>query len=258
MSKSLGNIVDPMPLIEKYGADAVRLWGASETKLGGNYRFSEDRVEGARKFITKLWNVARFISMFPQEKNINELCYLDRLIIYETNNLIEICKGSYEELDFFEAANRIRSFIWNIFAPHYIELVKGRAYNVDNKFSEYEQHSAWHTLHYILKVVLLLLHPITPFITDYIWRQLYDEKGIYEEKFPSITMVELGEVSFKEVMELDYRIWKHKQDNGMPIKSELKRIILHPKFKVIAKELQTCHNIREIEYDESVSLITFD
>jgi len=67
MSKSLGNIIDPLPLIEKYGADAIRLWGASEARLGHNYRFSEERLRGARKFITKLWNVARFVSSFPQE-----------------------------------------------------------------------------------------------------------------------------------------------------------------------------------------------
>ncbi len=255
MSKSLGNIVDPMPLIEKYGADAVRLWGASETKLGGNYRFSEDRVDGARKFITKLWNVARFISMFPEENKINELCYLDRLIIHETNNLIEVCRKSYEELDFFEAANRIRSFIWNVFAPHYIELVKNRAYNINNKFTEQEQLSAWYTLHHVLKVILLLLHPITPFITDYIWRQLYNEKGIYQEQFPSLSKVKIGDVNLKDIMELDYRIWKYKQDNGIPIKGALDSITLHPKFKVIARELQTCHNIKEINYNESIDLL---
>ncbi|RLG59750.1 valine--tRNA ligase, partial [Candidatus Geothermarchaeota archaeon] len=105
MHKHLGNIVYPLPIIEKYGADAFRLWAASETKLGYNYQFNEEKVRGAKKFINKLWNISRFISSFPYVKdneiNIEELTKIDKEILSLLNSLIDQAEEEYSHLDTF-------------------------------------------------------------------------------------------------------------------------------------------------------------
>ena len=90
MHKSKGNIVYPESMFQKYGADAFRLWSASESRLGSNYRFSEDRVKSASLFITKLWNVARFISSFPIVTDNYELSALDKMILAHLNDVRSI------------------------------------------------------------------------------------------------------------------------------------------------------------------------
>jgi len=254
MSKSLGNVIDPIPLIKKYGADAIRLWGASEAKLGSNYMFSEERLRGARKFLTKLWNIARFVSMFPYVE-VNELYPSDAALLAKVNELIVSCEVSYEKMDFFEPANKIRSFVWNIFASHYIEFVKARAYNTAGYFSEAEQKSAWYTLHTTLKAILLLLHPITPFITDYIWRKLYNAEGIFKEQFPEKISLKDVKVLFEDIMQINNVIWKYKSSNHLTLKDPIEKIRLHPKFETIEGDIRMCHNIRKITYDENVEIL---
>ena len=123
MSKSKGNIVDPLPLIEKYGADAIRLWGASEASHGSDYRFSEQRVLGAAKFLVKLLNVARLISAFPVVGEEPELLPADKWILGLTYQLVEECMDGYKEFNFFIPATKVRSFVWRVFAPHYLSLI---------------------------------------------------------------------------------------------------------------------------------------
>lgn len=255
MSKSLGNIVDPLPLIKKYGADAVRLWGASETKLGGNYRFSEARIRGARKFITKLWNIARFISMFPKIDNHDKYYILDKIIMKEFNELIDKCEKSYKSLDFFEVSLKIRSFIWNVYAPHYLELTKSRAYNHDSIYSKDEQKSAWYTLHETLKRLLLLLHPIIPFVTDYIWRQIYNQEGIIKEKIADKFKIKEIGLTMNEIIKINNIIWKYKHDKGLKLKEPIEKIIINPKYKSIATDLKSLHQIKHIEYSNNIENI---
>lgn len=114
MHKSKGNVVYPDPIFRQYGVDAFRLWGASEARLGSDYRFSEERLNGASKFITKLWNIARFISSFPQAEKPYRLADLDRMILAELNRLIEECKCGYDQMDFFIPSTAIRDFAWNV------------------------------------------------------------------------------------------------------------------------------------------------
>lgn len=259
MSKSLGNIVDPLPLIEKYGADAIRLWGASAAKLGSNYRFSESKLSGARKFITKLWNIARFVSMFPYEnrKNTNILYMTDIAFLEKLNELIQLCKQTYDHLDFFEPANNIRSFVWNLFASHYIEFTKARAYNSSKYFDEDEQKSAWYTLHTTLRTILLLLHPITPYVTDFIWRKLYSKNGIVNEHFPKLLTISRPQINFEEIMQINNAIWKYKNENKISLRESIDTIYMNPKFKIIEKDIKMCHHINKIIYRENIKLIDF-
>jgi len=106
-------------------ADAVRIFVASETNPGDDFRINEAKIGGSAKFITKLWNVARFISSF-EEPEAGKLLPADEWILAELNRLIQVSRGAYEDLNLFVPSNRSREFLWNLFAPHYVEMVKGR------------------------------------------------------------------------------------------------------------------------------------
>ncbi len=242
MSKSKGNIVDPLPLIEKYGADAIRLWGASEASHGSDYRFSEQRVLGAAKFLVKLLNVARLISAFPVVGEEPELLPADKWILGLTYQLVEECMDGYKEFNFFIPATKVRSFVWRVFAPHYLEMVKARCYG-GKGFTEKEQKAAWYTLHTVLKVVLRLLAPICPFITDYIWRAIYGgsvHKQLFPEKEESwkTDLVNLTE----KLIEFNEEVWKKKKEMKLSLKDPIK-IGIPEELKVFEKDLKAMHNI---------------
>jgi len=255
MHKHLGNVVYPIPIIERYGADAFRFWAASETKLGYNYQFNEEKVKGARKFINKLWNISRFISSFPVLDNdfdIDALMPLDKEIIIELNDIIRLAREEYSKLDTFYTANKIRSFTWNIFASHYLELVKSRAYNREGFFTDDEQRAAWYTLHKVLKNILLILHPIAPFVTDYIWRQLYNKNGILDEAFPREIDVSVERRCLNDIIKLNSKIWKSKEDRGLSLKSPIKKVILPWYLKEYMKDIKILHKIEEIELSKDI------
>ncbi len=240
MSKSKGNVVDPIPILEKYGGDIFRFWNAAEASLGSDFRYSDDRIEGSRKFLTKLWNISRFISMFPEPKRA-ELTTTDKWILSELNELIKRCMKGYDGFDFFIPANAIREFTWNLFAPHYIEMIKSRAYG--EGFNEKEQESAWHTLHLVLKNLLKLFAPIAPYITDYVWRELYGKKSIHEESFPRPEWKYGLEKLTEQISGFNTKIWKIKKDSGMSLKAEIK-IKIPKSLDEFQKDLIRMHNIR--------------
>ncbi|MFH1308319.1 MAG: valine--tRNA ligase [archaeon] len=236
MSKSKGNVVDPIPIIEKYGGDAFRFWAASEAALGSDFRCSEARIEVASKFLSKFWNVARFISSFKEEKKPAKLEELDKWIVSELENLAAECEKGYSEFNFFIPSNAIRNFVWNLFASNYLELVKSRAYSNDK--------SALYTLHYCLRSVLILLSPITPFMCDYISEELYG-KDINSEKFFKNKFKEIQET--KELVELNSLVWKEKKDKGLSLKSEIKSLHIPKSLVKFKSDLIKAHNCREIK-----------
>jgi valyl-tRNA synthetase len=240
MSKSKGNVVDPIPVLEKYGADIFRFWNAAESGLGSDFRYSEDRIEGSSKFLTKLWNISRFISMFPQPTKA-ELTHTDKWILSELNELVKNCKKGYDDFDFFIPANAIREFTWNLFASHYIEMVKTRAYG--EGFNKKEQEAAWHTLHSVLKTLLKLFAPIAPYITDYVWRELYEKESIHLEYLPESEWKFGLEKLTEKIVDFDNKIWKEKKDKGLSLKTEIETEI--PKdLKFFEKDLKRMHNLK--------------
>jgi len=256
MSKSLGNIVHPNKVFEKFGADAFRLWSASETRLGFDYRYSEKKVEAAKKFLTKLWNIARFVSMFPfvEEFDFNDLCELDKQIIAELNKVILLANEEYSKLDFFMTINELRNFVWNKFASHYIELIKQRAYNSDGLFSDQEQRGAWFTLHYVLRNILLIMHPVTPFITDYLWRKLYRNRNIVLERFPEPLDIKVKEYLLEDVMLFNSIVWKSKKEAGISLKDPVNKVITSLKLADIEKDLKAAHKIKNLEFRDDVNI----
>jgi valyl-tRNA synthetase len=246
MHKSKGNVIYPDEYIEKYGADAFRFWAASEAKLGSNYRFSEDRIKAARLFLTKLWNISRFISSFEYVDEKPELCLLDRLALGELKKVMEEAKKDFDSLDFYGPANLLRNYIWNFFADHYLEAVKPRAYMAG---SREEALSAWYTLHRVLRTCLITLSPVIPFITDYLFRNMYGEP-VMNQPFPNLDDIELVDGELATLfMNLNSAVWKLKKRLNVPLNESINyRVYLPEKFKGLGPDLVRMHKV-EVSYE---------
>jgi valyl-tRNA synthetase len=218
MHKSRGNVVEPEPILEKYGADAFRFWNASEAAQGSDFRCSEARIIGAHKFLTKLWNLSRFISSFPQVRKA-KLAPSDKWILSELTKLISNCAKGYRDFNFFIPATGIRDFVWETFASHYVEMVKPRAYG--QGFSREQQKAAWYTLHTVLQNVLLLLAPLTPFITDHVWTQLYSKHGIHAQGFRKSTWPKTHLRYTESILAFNREVWKLKEEKNLTLRDSL-------------------------------------
>ncbi|MBD3155710.1 MAG: valine--tRNA ligase [Candidatus Aenigmarchaeota archaeon] len=240
MSKSLGNVIDPQEIIEKYGADAFRIWSCLEGNITrGDIRCSFERIEGNAKFLTKLWNVSRFISMFPEPEEAS-LTDSDKWILDELGALIERTKKNYEIYEFSLIAEDVRNFVWDTFASHYIEMVKSRAYG--QEFNEKEQRAAWYTLHTVLKNILKILSPVIPFVTDHIWLDLYSDKNICTVSYPE-TEWEYGMQKLTEgLLGFNSKVWKMKKDKDLSMKDEVK-VDIPDDLKRFKKDLVRMHHI---------------
>ncbi len=250
MSKSRGNSPEPLPFIEKYGADALRIFGVLEAGLGSDLRFSEERLAGAAKFMTKLWNIARFISMFPIPKRIpfKRLTAVDQWILAELNHVLEIIQPYCDSLDFHRPVVEIRSFAWNFFADHVLEMLKGRCLNSEGRFSEAEQRSAWYVLHESLRNILCALAPVTPFITDRIYRELYNPQGIHREKYPRPVKAWTSQLTqyTSLILKLNAGLWKLKRDKGLSLRQSLSEVYIPATLSPWAKDIAVMHNITNL------------
>ena len=173
MSKSLGNGIDPLEIIDKYGADALRFTLATGNSPGNDMRFSDEKVEASRNFANKIWNAARFIIM-----NLNEnepapyipekLSLEDKWILSQYNALVKDVTDSLEKYELGLAVQKLYDFIWDVFCDWYIEIAKIRLSSEDAELKE----CAKAVLVYVMSNTLKLLHPFMPFITEEIWQTL--------------------------------------------------------------------------------------
>ena len=250
MSKSSGNVIDPQEILKRYGAEPFRLWCVIEGNIDKqDFKCSYERIEGSGKTLTKLWNVAKFVSMF-EGKGKYKLNELDLWIIKELNSIIKDARVKYEKYDFHNPATALKNFLWETFASHYVELVKGRAYNDSGKFSKEEQNGAVFTLSWCLENMLKLFAPIIPFITY----KLYDDlagKDIHLEEFPKpfedAEKIEL-EFTKDDLFELNSGIWKAKKDNNLSLKAEIREASVPERFKKIEKDIMQAHSIKKLNY----------
>ncbi len=261
MSKSLGNVVDPAVLIDKFGAEPIRIWAALEGNLTDtDFMCSEEKIQGNGKFLTKLWNVARFISGLGEVKRDDtdlqnsvqqgrkpKLSVLDDWIVSEIDGLVEFSGKQFELYDFHNPGTKLRHFIWEIFASHYLEMVKSRAYNKEDKFSKEEQEAAVWTLNHVLDTTLKLLAPIVPFITYRIFKDMRG-KDIHAERFPVPQGLKFEEFTTEELVGLNSTVWKAKKDKNLALKDGLDNFEVNKKFKSIGKELAEMHRIKEIKW----------
>ncbi len=187
MSKSLGNGIDPLEIIDQYGADALRLTLITGNAPGNDMRFYYDRVENSRNFANKVWNASRFILMNMEGKAVTEpaagdLEPVDQWILSKLNTLIKDVTDNMESFELGIAVQKVYDFIWDEFCDWYIEMVKPRLYDTDDAAS---QNAALWTLQTVLIDALKLLHPYMPFITEEIFCSLQaKEESIMISSWP--------------------------------------------------------------------------
>lgn len=178
MSKSLGNGIDPLEVIDEYGADALRFTLVTGNTPGNDMRFYMERVEANRNFANKIWNASKFVLMnlddFDEayEPAPDDLELADRWIMEELAKTTENVTRNLDKFELGEAASQIYEFIWNYFCDWYIEVVKPRLYAKDNPC---DRQLAQYVLVYVLKNALALLHPFMPFVSEHIWQHLPHE-----------------------------------------------------------------------------------
>ncbi len=186
MSKSLGNGIDPLEIIEQYGADALRLTLITGNAPGNDMRFYYERVEASRNFANKIWNASRFIMMNMPESGLDvtnpALEPVDKWILSKLNTLAKDVTDNMDSFELGIAVQKVYDFIWDEFCDWYIEMVKPRLYNSDNQASK---DAALWTLKTVLIDALKLLHPYMPFITEEIFCTLQsEEESIMISKWP--------------------------------------------------------------------------
>lgn len=240
MSKSLGNIINPQDIIKEEGAEALRLWSAIEGDISkGDISCSRERIKAEAKTINKLINITRFILQFKKPKTA-KLTYTDKIFLEYLDYEIWKTEASYDRYDFWKPMIRLRNFLWEVFASHYIELVKARVYNQEKRFTKQEQEAAIYTLYILLEKLILLLHPIIPQITSVIANELKIKldnfpKGI-KNPGDSISLV-------NEIMNFNSDIWKTKKESKKSLRDPIKDVQIPLNLRRFEKDLRACHNL---------------
>ena len=237
MSKSLGNGIDPLEIVDQYGADALRFTLATGNAPGNDMRFYIERVEASRNFANKIWNASRFTLMnldVTENKlpDLNDLQLEDKWILSKYNDVV---KSVTENLDKFElgiALSNLYDFIWENFCDWYIELVKPRLFDKENPTGK----TAQYVLTYVLSNTMKLLHPFMPFITEEIWQHLpHEGESImisewpeYDEKLNFPKDVE----SMELIMQSISAIRNRRAEMNVPPSKKAKVIIVTDKTNV--------------------------
>ncbi|MBQ4648560.1 MAG: valine--tRNA ligase [Clostridia bacterium] len=187
MSKSLGNGIDPLEIIDTYGADALRFTLASGNSPGNDMRFTDKKVEASRNFANKIWNAARFVLMnltqehSPDTIDVSKLAIEDKWIISKYNTLVKDVRDNLDNFELGVAVAKLYDFLWDVFCDWYIELVKPRLNDKESESGKVAQH----TLVYVLSGAMKLMHPFMPFITEEIWQTLpHNGESIMVSDFP--------------------------------------------------------------------------
>jgi valyl-tRNA synthetase len=242
MSKSLGNIIDPQIILKEDGAESLRFWAATEGDLSkGDFTCSKEKIKAERKSLNKLLNISKFVIMFEKPKSKPKINSLDKIFIDYIEDITKKTDESYNSYDFNHPAQGLRKFLWDIFASNYIELVKNRAYNGENKFTDEESNSAKYTLHFLLERLLILLYPIIPQITTLIAK----EKGInlLNLDWPKTNKTTSDLKLIAKILEFNGLVWKIKKEKGISLRNPVKGIKIPKELSLFEKDLRACHNI---------------
>ena len=186
MSKSLGNGIDPIEIIDKYGADALRFALATGNSPGNDMRFSDEKIEAARNFTNKIWNAARFVLMNLTTENTTlpeteKLRVEDKWILSVYNRVVSEVNANIDKFEIGVALSKLYDFVWDIFCDWYIELIKPRLLSENKEDSE----NAQRVILYVLTGALQLLHPYMPFVTEELYQALpHDAESIMISAYP--------------------------------------------------------------------------
>lgn len=260
MSKSKGNVVTPIALIEEHGTDAVRYWAAT-SKLGQDTAFSRDLLKIGKKLVTKLWNATKFASNHLDKADDGEVTApLDRWILTRLSRTISKSTAAFEQYEYADALRATEDFFWNDFCDNYLELVKKRVYDEAGQHPE-GQRSAANAIALCLEHLLRLFAPFIPHITEelfsHLFPQAYAERGSLHARgnWPdaaSILQDEACEVAGIAAVEILEVIRKAKSEKGVSIKYPIETITiaadtaLHDTVQSIAEDVQGAGNIHQL------------
>ncbi len=243
MSKSQGNVIDPMYVIKRYGAEAFRTWVFLEGDITqGDVKCSYNRIESAGKFLTKLLNISRFVKSLNAQ-NISEITATDMWILSELKKLVAYVNDMNEAYAFNKGFTAIRDFTWFVFADHYLEMVKPRIYS-SGEFTEKEKLSSLQTMNFVLKTLLRLMAPYIPFITYYIYKNVY-ERDVHQEPYPLPSEIEVKEnytELTKSLLDFNHYIWNLKKANKKSLKDPIS-LKIPQELTPFKKDLIAMHNI---------------
>jgi len=219
MSKSLGNGIDPLSLIDKYGADALRYSVCNGVAPGNDIRFSEDKIESARNFMNKIWNASRFVNMNLENRvvpdTLGELTDADRWILTKLNLVTAEVRKNLDKYEIGLALGKLYDFVWSDYCDWYIELTKPVLYGQD----EVKKTESLRVLKYVLKSILKLLHPFIPFITEEIWTEEGFGETVMTEDYPVCDKKFIFEKQydeFEEVKEIISKIRTIRAEMNVP------------------------------------------
>lgn len=262
MSKSLGNGVDPMDVIEKYGCDSMRFFLTTSSAPGQDLRFDEEKVSSTWNFINKLWNASRFVFMNTEgftDYTFENLSISDKWILTKLNKTIKKVKKHMDKYEFNGVGTILYNFIWDDFCDWYIELSK---VNMNNTTKS--------VLLYNLECILKMLHPFMPYVTEEIYMMLpkHDE-SIMISKYPSYNKEQVFDVNFEVIIDLIVKIRKIKLENNLGkdfvvsynselIKENVDIISKLIKNDKILENYQSDLSKIEIPFDDSKVIIYYD
>ena len=258
MSKSLGNGIDPLEMIEKYGCDALRMNMVTGNSPGNDMRFYVERCEAMRNFANKLWNASRYVLMNLKEDAKNELpeasllTAADKWVLSKLNNLIKEVTDNLDKYELGVAIQKIYDFLWDTYCDWYIELTKARLYSDD----EAQKNTALQVLVYVLDQTLRLLHPFMPFITEEIWQSLpHEEEALIVAKWPEFReelKFVTEEAEMESVMEAIRAIRNRRAEMNVPPSKKAALFVLSSKAHMY-KEGEGF--IQRLAYAESVTIL---
>ena len=268
MSKSLGNIVEPEKMIEKFSADALRFWAAG-SKLGDDLPFQEKDLLTGQKMVTKLWNASKFALMHLEDYSDGKVsCVYDKWLLSKLMRAVKSSTESFDKYEYSKAKSEVEKFFWHVFCDHYLEIVKDRLYKPDERGVP-ERVSGQAALYKSLLSILKLVAPIMPHISEEIY-QLYfaklGEKSIHISRWPKF---EEGLVDEKAEKAGDYGVdvinlvRKFKSEKQMSMKEELSKLVLvHTDsdfidlIKSIEADLKSVLKVKEISFGGDTSLVS--
>ena len=231
MSKSLGNGIDPLEVIDQYGADALRFTLATGNSPGNDMRFSDERVQASRNFCNKIWNASRFIQMnltIDKDKAVElpaELALEDKWILSKFNTLVADVTRNIDQYELGLAASKLNDFIWENFCDWYIEIAKTRLQTGDENVQK--------VLCYVLSGAMQLLHPFMPFITETIWQALpHEGPSVMVSKWPEYDEklnFSVEEAQMESLMDAVRAIRNRRAEMNVPPSKKAKVLILTEK-----------------------------
>ena len=251
MSKSKGNVIGPQEVIQKYSADCLRFWAAG-SKLGEDLAYQEKDLVTARKFVTKLWNASKFVSMNLEgfSGNTVTLEIEDKWILGKLNKTIKESTEYFENYEYSKARAVADIFFWQDFCDNYLEMIKSRIYGNNNKAG------AQYALNMCLNAVLKLFAPITPFITDEIFSVMYpkEAQSVHVSNWPITSKISGEDEAISEgekAKAIISTIRKEKSTRGLSLNTEVKKLEIFGKqndFKAVETVIKGAMNIKEIVY----------